>query len=271
MQLIIFKEIGYSWPEHTNPADFFMEIMSIEAYEFDVDDPEELAKRKSQIEEDLYKKISDLHNYYQNSELKWNSEDIHPDISKEELKNDKTQYKAPFWVQFWLLLFRDFKDTYRNPQASYLLFFTAFFMAIIMLLIFGQLGHDEQSIQTRNGVIFLSLIILFFQLSTGLSLLFPTERNVVMREQSWGMYNIFSYFLSKVIGIFPVVFIFVSILDIILYFSVKMNTNGPSHFFIFYSFSILFAYWSMGIGLAVGAAVSTGEEAIDIGKKNKYF
>ena len=134
------------------------------------------------------------------------------------------------------------------------------------MIIYGQLGHNEQSIQSRNGVIFLSTLIPFFQLASGVSLIFPEERNVVMREQSWGMYHIFAYYLAKILSLFPVVFIFMSIFVITIYFAIKLNTNDASHFFIFYSFGVLFTYCWIGVGMFVGVAVKTGDEAIDISK-----
>ena len=119
-----FSKIGYPWPEHSNPADYFMEIMSIETLEMDDENQELLNKHKSQIEEDLHRKIIEMHNKYEGSELKCDVDDTHPEASKADLSSSETHYRAPFCKQFWILLVRGFKEIYRNPQASYLLFIT---------------------------------------------------------------------------------------------------------------------------------------------------
>mmetsp|Transcript_9658 Transcript_9658/g.10819 ORF Transcript_9658/g.10819 Transcript_9658/m.10819 type:complete len:204 (+) Transcript_9658:611-1222(+) len=75
-----FSTIGYPVPEQTNPADFFMNLMSVEAYkEPDVDDNQELKKSQSTLMNDYRNKIRDLSGKYDCSELKCDPEDIHPD------------------------------------------------------------------------------------------------------------------------------------------------------------------------------------------------
>ena len=58
-----FSSVGYSCPQQTNPADYFMEIMSIETNEIDAENDEVLVKRKSQMEVDYKKKIDQLHTF----------------------------------------------------------------------------------------------------------------------------------------------------------------------------------------------------------------
>ena len=75
-----FKSIGYPCPRHTNPADHFMNMMSIEAYdEIDHHDQEEVERHRSMLEEEHINKILYLQERYENSELKIDPDDLHPD------------------------------------------------------------------------------------------------------------------------------------------------------------------------------------------------
>ena len=148
-----FARQGYRCPTQNNPADYFMIMMSIEAYDYDAEDEEELTKRKTEIEIDYKKKITEFHNNYENSELRCNPDQIHPEIRPVK-KEDEHSYRANFLKQFWLLLERSFRNIIRNPMTSTERIVSTVIISVLLVLIYGQIGHDEQSIQTRSGVLF---------------------------------------------------------------------------------------------------------------------
>mmetsp|Transcript_19392 Transcript_19392/g.22582 ORF Transcript_19392/g.22582 Transcript_19392/m.22582 type:complete len:207 (+) Transcript_19392:480-1100(+) len=66
-----FKKVGYPCPSLTNPADYFMSMMSIEAYDdFNEGNQEEVKKTRSKIEETYRQKIDFLADQYEQSEMK---------------------------------------------------------------------------------------------------------------------------------------------------------------------------------------------------------
>lgn len=92
-------------------------------------------------------------------------------------------------------------------MASYATTATYFIIAIITLLVYGYLNHDEQSIQTRTGVLFLTLLIYVFNPVQKVILLFPDERPVFLREQGSSMYSPTIYFISKMVTELPTLFL----------------------------------------------------------------
>jgi hypothetical protein len=52
-----FSSIGQKCPSHSNPADFFMFMMSIEAYYYDEEEGVALKRRKTMIQVDYKKKV----------------------------------------------------------------------------------------------------------------------------------------------------------------------------------------------------------------------
>ena len=53
-----FKTIGYECPPQTNPADFFMSMMSIEAMDVQDGDDDQVQRSKTMIEEQYDQKVS---------------------------------------------------------------------------------------------------------------------------------------------------------------------------------------------------------------------
>lgn len=77
-----FASINFRCPELSNPADYFMSIMSIESQEEeDTDDKQALMKSQTQILEAYTKRIDYFHQSYQQSTLKNDYTYISPAVS----------------------------------------------------------------------------------------------------------------------------------------------------------------------------------------------
>jgi len=199
-----FKSIGYVCPSQTNPADFFMNTMSIEAYDdVDFEDADLVKRTKTMIENSYKEKIIDLHEKYENSEFKCDVDDIHPEAVN--LKDEKQyHFRANIFLQFWLLLVRSMRETIRLPIAGYVRIISIFIMSIIVLLVFGQLDTDVQSIQSRTGLLFFFAVINIMTTTTNVVLIFPDERPVFLREQGGQLYSPTAYFFAKVMSEIPI-------------------------------------------------------------------
>lgn len=197
-----FSKIGFQCPERTNPADFFMDTMSIEKYEYDGEDPEELNKRKSQIEDDYNQKLKFLIDQYENSEFKCKWDDVDPNIQVLD-KTDKSQYRVGIFTQFFILQLRAFKNIFRLPISSYVKVISAFILSIMVILIYGRLGNDRPGIQSRNGVLFFSCLTFMMNSINSVLLIFPDEKPVFTREQHNEMYSPTIYFITKVVSMIP--------------------------------------------------------------------
>ena len=194
-----FSSIGYTCPRNTNPAEFFMEIMSIEKYEYDADHPEELSKKKSAIEENYTQQLKFFYDQYQSSELLWDFDTVRPDVEEIE-KNDKSITKISKLTQFTLLLKRELKNIIRIPLTSYVKMISIFLVWIIVILVYGRLGDNYQSIQTRNGLLFFWAVLFVFNATNSILLVFPDERPVFLREQHNQLYSPTIYFFSKIVS-----------------------------------------------------------------------
>ena len=130
-----------------------------------------------------------MHDKFENSELKINPNDIHPDI--EELdESSEVKYSAPFMKQFYYLFIRAMKNIMRLPITSYVRVLSYILVSIMIFLVFGQLGTTVQSIQNRNGVLYMVLSVIIINSLQGVVLIFPDEKPVFLREQGENLYSV---------------------------------------------------------------------------------
>lgn len=260
-----FASIGYRCPDRTNPADYFMNMMSIEALDdANTDDNDELIRTKTMIENNYKAKIIDLYEKYDQSELKNDADSIHPEAKEIGSVETVKSYHANFCVQFWHLLVRSLRNIVRLPVASYVKIISNIIVAIMIILVFKQLKYDTQSIQNRNGVLFFFVMNIMMSSFTNVTLIFPDERPVFLREQGAEMYCPVMYFFSKFFCELPIIIINATMMFCIAYFGVELNTESAKQPFIFYAYTILLAWTATGFGYAVGTLVSQKSIAVTL-------
>ena len=60
----------------------------------------------------------------------------------------------------------------------------------MIILIFGQLKTTAQSIQSRNGMLYMVLLTIILNSIQGVVMIFPDEKPVFLREQGQKLYSI---------------------------------------------------------------------------------
>ena len=253
-----FSSIGYKCPEHTNPSDYFMNIMSVEYDELDDENTENLKKRKSEMEINFSKKIDSFVDLYENSELRWNADDVYPGLHDPRVKTIST-YTANIFKQFFLLYQRAFRNSMRIKMTGNVKIISTIIISIMALLVFGRLGNNESSIQNRNGLLFFMWMQFIMTIVQAGVNVFPDETPVFYREYSNRMYSSIIYFISRSLGDIPGIVISNTIMWIICYFGNGLNTDDSSHFFIFYFYSFLLSWASLGLAFIPGALFSSKE------------
>ena len=259
-----FTRIGYKCPERTNPADFFMNMMSIEAMDdVDDDDHEELVRSRTIIEESYKAKIIDLYEKYENSELRNDPDDVHPEVKELSTVKEK-EHRANICKQFYYLFVRSMRNIIRLPISSYVKIISTIVVALMTILVFRQLGHNERSIQNRNGVVFFVLINFVLNSVTNVTLIFPDERPVFLREQSAEMYNPVPYFFAKFFSELPIMLINNILFFFIAYFALELNTESVKQPTIFFFYAWLLSWTGTGLGFMIGTLVSSKSVATSL-------
>lgn len=70
-------------------------------------------------------------------------------------------------------------------------------MAVLVGIVFFQLGRDQTGVRDRQGVLFFMILGNAFPALQATLLLFHAEKRVFNRERMGGAYRVSTYFLSK--------------------------------------------------------------------------
>jgi len=152
-----------------------------------------------------------------------------------------------------LLVWRQALQTYRGPRTTYVALITQLVMALVIGIIFLQLGHNQKSIHDRLGAMFIILISQMFTNAQTTLTSFPLERSLFLIEYSNRMYGVFPYFMAKSLIDIPGLLILPVIFGVITYWMIGFQSR-PGNFFIWLAFLIMMA----NLGQALGFTISAG-------------
>ena len=107
-------------------------------------------------------------------------------------------------------------------------------------LIYLRLSNDQNGVQNINGVLFLFLTNFSFSYMSSVLNAFPSEIPIFLREHQNGMYNVLSYYLSKIF--IEVFFILKNLLAKLTYNFSFNYIKLPSFLFLPFLFATI-VYW----------------------------
>lgn len=123
-----------------------------------------------------------------------------------------------------LLLKRNFLNTARLPQTSYVKLIVTIITAVFAIILFQNCDGTVQGVQNRNGALFFICMTIAFNSIQNIILIFPDERPVFLREVNNNMYSVTAYFFGKVIAELPASIITPIVYGSIIYFSIGLST-----------------------------------------------
>lgn len=160
-------------------------------------------------------------------------------------------------MTYCTLLTRDVKDVLRNPLLIKSRFFQTVFLSIYVGGIYCRFGADYTNNITWQAVVgflFFLTISSVFMAFTPVTLVFPQQRLVVLKEESGKLYTVWPYFLSRNTVEVPYALIFPALQSLILYWFVGLAST-PGQFFTFYLIMLLINFNGMSMGLVLGSVV----------------
>lgn len=248
-----FKNIGYECPHDTNPAEFFIDLVTI--------DTEDLEKGAEDI-----LRINLLHHRFLES---CSSDDKQLCFDKQLVVSRKKDFLAGNSIsrtlrRFGALFQRSLRQNIRNTRVIMLRLGAAVLQAKLFASIFKSVRHDKsltKSIADRvalltYGVINLSIMALMKTLD-----LFARERGVVVREQMRSNYSSLEYLLAKVLAEIPLDASFALLFASVL----KKLTGLRSSMVTLMKTYCLMTVSSVSLGFAIGSLASTVETAMSTG------
>ncbi|KAL9187031.1 hypothetical protein ACHAXT_010751 [Thalassiosira profunda] len=265
-----FAGIGYDCPPDTNPAEYFIDLVTI-----DTDDPAQAVVDKA--------RINLLHHRFLESCSGGDAPDS-DGIAIQQLTsigasaNGAANEKLPFLhalraearsisnaiKRFGALLLRSWRQNIRNGRIIVLRLGASVVQAGLFASIFTSVRDDKsltKSIADRvalltYGVINMSIMALMKTLD-----LFAKERSVVLREQMRSNYSSLEYLLAKVFAEIPLDSFFALVFATLL----KRLTGLRTSMMTLVKTYCLMTVTSVSLGFAIGSITSSVESALSLG------
>ena len=252
-----FKSIGFACPEFTNPADYFLNFMSIESIEMeDVDRKNKVAYANAlmKVESTYQARVRHFIESYEMSDMSVDPEQFVTGMKKIEIDDD--DYNLSWCEELGILCWRNMVNLARIPLFGILRIMAAILVAFIIYAIYFNLDGTKVGVQDRVGaLVFIVLTAGFTCMQAGASI-FPMEKPIFQREVSNGMYRVSSYFWSKVVSDAPLLVIQMIAMNLLSYYLIGLNTASYEKPLIFFLATLRGGYGITALGYLLGGATS---------------
>lgn len=217
-----FSVAGYDLPPKFNPADFLIDLVSI-----DQRDPEQQEKTQGQL-------LSLQTAWASSKEAKQIRSDTASAAVAQADEILKARLEKPaghhaFLMPFVLLLRRGWREQMRDKLSVAIKTLFTLFISVIFALVYFRLGHSQNNIQDRVGLVFFLTMNQAFGSVIGCSQVIPRQLVVVNRDRANRLYHIFPFYLSSMAVMLPIETVPQILTNVVLFFM----TNLGGSFWIF--------------------------------------
>lgn len=255
-----FAAAGYPVPASFNPADHFLDIVSLD---FRAEDRLEASKRAVEAVCMLHAANATMPEFVDaGTVLKSTKEG--PDYSHE-------------FLAFYLLTARGWRERTRNKGALIFKWTLNAFFSVMFGLVYWQLGRDQTSIQNRqgahpcssyvtnlslplSGILFFVCMNVSFSAPISVSQDIPAQLKVVNAERASRLYSEISFLLATFVINLPLECIPELISASVMYFMVSLRA-GTMHFVTYTAFILLEQFVGIGLGMVLSVSLKQPEMA----------
>ncbi|KAJ2614374.1 hypothetical protein H4S08_001737 [Coemansia sp. RSA 1365] len=255
-----FIGIGYQCPMHENPADYFIDLMTL-----DFRTEEALTESRSRVAELARSFIQ----YQTKHELEDNITGLHAG-KKSELTSVSD---APLvevsprnsWIfEYKTLVHRDFTNLLRNMTFLLSQGVQSLATALIVGFMFFYLKHDAISVQNRLGVLYIIVLNATFPVVMPSLQTFVQERDIMLRERASAVYRVTTFYVAKATSFIPIALI-TGIIFILGVYLISHLVFDVGKFFIALSIFACLNIVSVAFMLLIGCSVENIDIAFVIG------
>nr|DBA27190.1 TPA: hypothetical protein GDO54_011359 [Pyxicephalus adspersus] len=258
-----FTSIGYPCPRYSNPADFYVDLTSIDQRTREQE--MECLERTKSLSDIFQQKVKDFDDFL------WKAQDENRELTSSETsvsvqtptkdkvitigKHEKDELPKGIH-QFSVLLNRHVSNDLRDLTTLIIHGAEAVLMALLIgFLYYGQ-GANPLSIQDTVALLFMKGSLTPFAVVLDVVAKCHSERAMLYHELEDGLYSITPYFFAKVIGELPEHFAFVVFYSVPIYWLANLNPL-PENFLMNFLLMWLVVYCSRTMALWMSALFPT--------------
>ncbi|XP_065906231.1 broad substrate specificity ATP-binding cassette transporter ABCG2-like isoform X2 [Dysidea avara] len=236
-----FSKLGYVCEQHNNPADFFLDVISM---------------NESSVTSDPDKNTPLATYYKESGEIKELHSHLEPMLTKafNEPRGISPQYNTHFPWQLLMVSMRTVTNIIRDPLLAMMQIVLMALFAALVGVIFFQLDNSFVGVQDRIGAFFFIIMNLVFGNLNSIEL-FIKEKVLFRHENISGYYRVSAYFLAKVIcDVLPLRVLPTMVFGAISYWMIGLEAH-VSNFFIYLLTLILTSVAASGVAFVFSALV----------------
>ncbi|OLY82055.1 ABC transporter G family member 7 [Smittium mucronatum] len=259
-----FSNIGFENPPLENPADFLIDVMTID-YENEDDlqssiDRVDLLKR-SWIEYVSKNGVSYIGDSPSSGSFASDNSDL-KESDNFDVVLPSEAWKNSWFSEFSILLKRSWIRQSRDKSVLFSKIFGAIFTALLVGFTFFKRATGFSEAQNKIGLLFLVIVNMVFPVAMPLIPVLISERGIMTRERSSGSYRISAFFMSILCTYVPTALgsNFITLTGI--YFLSRLQVNAGK-FFTFIAIYFTTILNSLGVAL-VFSAVSPNDQVASV-------
>lgn len=239
-----FSRLGYDCPRHENPADYFLDLITVD-------------RRNEKLERESTERVDKLIASWTDTVALERAEGSVERSAggSQSIDDGDFGYQVTIFTEIGYLLQRYFRVQFRNIQAIVGQIIQTLIVSLLLSFVFFQLSDNFGSIQSRIGLLFFIPINQMFVIIIPLIDSFTKDRDIILRERYSSTYRIFSGYVAKFLSLLPMQLILTTIFCFMIYYITGLRTDGFQYFLIFYGFNLLLALCAITLGLLVAASV----------------
>jgi ABC-type multidrug transport system ATPase subunit len=233
-----FAKCGHELPAKFNPADFLIDLVSID-------------QRDNAEQERTEKRLTALHAAWGAPLDRQVSEEA-TEAQKSSIlaaRSEKPAGQSAFFAPLVLLLKRGWREQMRDSTSIGIkVIFNAFF-SMVFALVYFRMGRSQTNIQDRMGLLFFTTMNQAFGSVIGCSQVIPRQLVVVSRERANRLYSVLPFYVSCLMVMLPIECLPQLFANAILFFM----TNLGGSFWVFFGIMVLENLVGISLGMWLSA------------------
>ena len=250
-----FNGLGFSCPNNVNPAEYYVDLVSID---YSSPQTEDASRKRIKKFADTFLKQNSKRHSSLFKKLK-----VESNLTSKTISTVRRGSLVSSIRKFGILFTRAWKQVTRDKSLNIARLMSGLFSGLLFGAIYFKLGNGASTVADRLGLLQVSAVNCAMTSLIKATTSFVTEKLIIQRERKSNSYSVGSYFISKLFAELPLAALFPCMTGSIIYFLCGLNPT-PGRWLNFLKILTMESIASASFGMAIGSISPSVESAIAI-------